>query len=212
VTASATDLPRFIESTLFAPDATRADIEKLCSEARAKSYRAVCVNGSRVELAYAILEETDVQIVALVGFPFGAADADAKRYEAETAIDQGAHEIDFVINLGRLRDGDRKYVLREMRDLVESADERPVKAVLESHLLTSEEKILACELTLDSGVHFVAASTGFLTPGATLEDVKLLRSTLGESFGVKACANAGDQQTALTLLNAGATRLGWISE
>ena len=148
-----------IERALFAPDATRGDIEKLCAEAREHAWFAVCVNGSRVELARTLLEESEVRVVALVGFPTGAGDTDAKRYETEIAADQGAQEIEAVINVGRLKDGDRRFVLREMRDLVEAADEHPVKLVLETHLLAREELLLALELALDSGAQFVATST-----------------------------------------------------
>lgn len=207
-TLSARDIARRIDHTLFAADATRRDIEKLCAEAREHFFFSVCVNGSRVELARAALEESEVRVVALVGFPLGAEDPDVKRYEVETAVDQGAHEIDFVINVGRLKDGDGDFVLRELRDIVEAADERPVKAVLESHLLTREEKILACRLALDSGAQFVCTSTDFHAPDVTVEEVRLLRETVGEEFGVKAAGGIRDARTALALLEAGATRIG----
>ncbi|MDB6068568.1 MAG: deoC [Pedosphaera sp.] len=208
ITLSAKDLARRIDHALFAADATRGDIEKLCADARERSFHSVCVNSSRVELAYATLEDSGVQVVALVGFPLGAGDSDAKRYETEIAVDQGAHEIDFVINIGRLKDGDRGYVLREMRDIAEAAEERPVKAILETHLLTHEEKILACQLAMDSGVQFVCTSTDFHAAEVTLEDVKLLRETAGETFGVKAAGGIRDAATALALIEAGATRIG----
>jgi deoxyribose-phosphate aldolase len=208
ITLSAKDLARCIDHTLFAADATRGDIEKLCAEARERFFYSVCVNGSHVELARATLEESGVQVVALVGFPLGAGDSDAKRYETEVAVDQGAQEIDFVINIGRLKGGDRQYVLREMRDMAEAADERPVKAILETHLLTQEEKVLACQLAVDSGVQFVGTSTDFHAPVVTLEDVKLLRETVGEAFGVKAAGGIRDAQMALALFEAGATRIG----
>ncbi len=206
-TLSAKDLPSRIESALFAPHAKRSDIEALCAEAREKSYRAVCVNGCRVELARTILDDSPIQVVALVGFPLGAGDADTKRYETELAVDHGAHEIDFVLNLGLLRDGDHKTVLREMRDIAEAADERPVKAVFDTHLFNRDEKILVCQLALDSGVQFVCASMDIYSVGATVEDIALLRETLGKDFGIKACANLRTAQPALELLAAGATRL-----
>jgi deoxyribose-phosphate aldolase len=207
-TLSARDMARRIDHTLFAADATRRDIERLCTEAREHGFFSVCVNGSRVELARAALEESEVRVVALVGFPLGAADPDAKRYEAEIAVDHGAHEIDFVINIGRLKDGDGDFVLREMRDIVEAADERPVKAVLESHLLTREEKILACRLALDSGAQFICSSTDFHAPDVAVEEVRLLREMVGEEFGVKAAGGIRDARTALALIEAGATRIG----
>jgi deoxyribose-phosphate aldolase len=211
ITLSAKDLARCIDQVLFAPGATQRDIEQLCAEARQKFFYSVCVNSSRVELAYSLLEESNVQVTALVGFPLGAADMDAKRYEAEIAVDQGAHEIEFVLNLGRLKDGDHRYVLRELRDIAEAADERPVKAILETHLLTREEKILACQLTLDSGAQFVCTSTDFNSPAVSLADVKLLRETVGEKFGVKAAGQIGDSAAALAVVEAGATRIGTSS-
>ena len=149
-----------------------------------------------------------MQVVALIGFPLGAADSDAKRYEIEIAIDHGAHELDFVINIGRLKDGDRAFVLRELRDIVEAADERPVKAVLETYMLTREEKILACELALDSGARFVVTSTDFHAPAVTVEEVSLLREIIGEALGIKATGGIRNAQTALALLEAGAARIG----
>jgi len=210
-TLSARDIARRIDHTLFAADATRGDIEKLCAEAKEHFFFCVCVNGSRVELARAALEESEVQVVALVGFPLGSNDPDAKRYEVEIAVDHGAHEIDFVINIGRLKDGDGDYVLREMRDIVEAADERPAKAVLEGHLLTREEKILACRLALDSGAQFVCTSTNFHAPDVTVEEVRLLRETVGDEFGVKAAGGIRNARTALALIEAGATRIGTMA-
>ncbi len=210
-TLSARDMARRIDHTLFSADATRRDIEKLCAEAREHGFFSVCVNGSRVELARAALDESEVRVVALVGFPLGAGDPDAKRYEVEIAVDHGAHEIDFVINIGRLKDGDGDYVLREMRDIVEAADERPAKAVLEGHLLTREEKILACRLALDSGAQFVCTSTNFHAPDVTVEEVRLLRETVGDEFGVKAAGGIRNARTALALIEAGATRIGTMA-
>ena len=169
-------------------------------------FHSVCVCGSRVELAHSLLEDSEVKVTGLVGFPLGAADADAKRYETEVAIDHGAQEIEAVLNIGRLKDGDDRYVLRELRDLAEAADERPVKIILETGLLTPEEVLRACELAVASGVHCVCTGTG-LRSAATVQDVQSLRAAVGEKFGVKA-AGLSDAQTAQALLEAGATRLG----
>lgn len=200
-----------IECALFDPLARRTDIERLCAEAREKKWHAVAVNSANVELAYTLLEESDVKVVALVGFPFGTSEADVKRYEVETAIDYGAHEIDYVINLGRLKDSDHKFILREMRDIAESADELPVKAILETHLLTIEERILACQLALDGGIQFVSTSTDFNAPSVNAEDVKLLRETVGPEFGIKAAGQIRDVATAQKLIEAGATRIGILA-
>jgi deoxyribose-phosphate aldolase len=204
---SRAELAAFIDHTLLAPTATREQVEKLCDEARQHSFHGVCVYGSRVDLAYTRLEDTGIKITALIGFPFGASDSDAKRYEAEVAVDQGAHEIEFVLNLGRLKDGDHAGVLREMRDIAEAADERPVKVIWEPGILTDDEERAACELALDSGVQFVGMGTG-LGPAITSVEVQRLRATVGKKFGVKAAGKIRDTLTALELIEAGATRLG----
>jgi len=203
-----TDLARYIDHTLLKADATAADIEKLCREAKEHRFFAVCVNGSWVELARHCLEGTDVKVASVVGFPLGTMETDVKRFETEAAADAGAHEIDVVINVGRLREGDDKYVLRELRDVVEAADERPVKVILETCLLTDEQKIRACKLVVEAGAQFVKTSTGFSTGGATLEDVKLLRREVGKDFGVKASGGIRDSVAALAMIEVGATRLG----
>jgi deoxyribose-phosphate aldolase len=207
----AQDVARRIDYTLFAADATRQDVEKLCAEARQHSFYSVCVNSSRVELARALLEESGVQVTALVGFPMGAGDADAKRYETEIATDNGAHEIDFVINHGWLKDGDRNAVLREMRDIVEAADERPVKVILESHLLKPEEKVVACRLAAEAGAQFVVTSTGFHVPDVTVEEVKFLSGTMGEELGIKAVGGIRNREMALRMLESRARRVGALS-
>lgn len=204
-------LARYIEHTLLKPDATRVAIEKLCAEAREHRFHCVCVNGSRVIEAGALLEGSGVKVATVVGFPLGAMDSDAKRYETEAAIDNGAHEIDVVLNLGRLKDGDHAYLLRELRDVAEAADERPVKVILETCYLTQEEKIAACQIVVDSGAQFVKTSTGYGSGNATIADVKLMRQTVGEKFGVKAAGGIRDAQTALAMIEAGANRLGTSS-
>lgn len=208
---TAQDLARYIDHTLLKPDATRGAVEKLCAEAREQRFHCVCVNGSRVLEALAFLEGSDVKVTTVIGFPLGAMDSDAKRYETEVAIDNGAHEIDVVLNIGRLKDGDHAYVLRELRDVVEAADERPVKVILETGYLTTEEKIAACRIVLDGGAQFVKTSTGFGPGHATVEDVKLMRETVGAKFGVKAAGGIRDTQTALAMIEAGANRLGTSS-
>jgi deoxyribose-phosphate aldolase len=197
-----------LEHTLVRPEATRQDLERVCATARARGFHSVCVSGSRVELARTLLEDSAVKVTGLVGFPLGAADADAKRYETEVAIDHGAQEIETVLNIGRLKDGDDRYVLRELRDIAEAADERPVKVILETGLLTPDEVALACQLVLDSGAHCVCTGTGLRT-AATAEDVRTLRAAVGVKFGVKA-AGLNDLQGALALIEAGATRLGTV--
>ena len=207
-TLSPAQLAAYIDHTLLKADATAKDIERLCAEAREHRFYSVCVNGSWVEPARHFLEGADGKVACVVGFPLGAMSGDAKRFETEAAIDDGAQEIDVVLNLGRLKAGDDKYVLRELRNVVEAADERPVKVILETCLLTREEKIRACQLVVESGAQFVKTSTGFSTGGATLDDVKLMRETVGPKFGVKASGGIRDTKTALAMIEAGATRLG----
>ena len=208
---SAHTLARYIDHTLLKADATAKDIEQLCREAMEYHFWSVCVNGSRVAQAYTLVENSGVKVACAVGFPLGAMSADAKRLEVEAAVDDGAQEIDVVLNIGRLKDGDHAYVLRELRDIVEAADERSVKVILETCLLTREEKIQACQLVVESGAHFVKTSTGFSTAGATTHDVQLLRETVGENFGVKASGGIRDLKVALGMIQAGATRLGTSS-
>lgn len=202
------DLARFIEHTLLGAAVTREDVRRICLEAMEHQFHAVCVSGSRVIEACAFLEESDVKVVTVVGFPLGTADSDAKRYETETAVDSGADEIDVVMNVGRLKDGDHAHVLRELRDVVDAADERPVKVILETCLLTRDEKVLACKLVLDSGAQFVKTSTGFGSSNGTIDDVKLLREVIGEKFGIKAAGGIRDAKTAIVMIEAGANRLG----
>lgn len=200
-----------IEHTLLRAEATARDIERLCAEAREQGFHAVCVNGCRVELARQCLEDSSVKVVTIVGFPLGAVSPDVKRFETEAAVDEGAHEIDVVLNVGRFKEGDDKFVLRELRDVVEAADERPVKVILETGLLAREEIIRACGLVLDSGAVFVKTSTGSGPGGATVDDVRLLRETVGPKFGVKASGGIRAAAAALALIRAGATRLGTSS-
>ncbi len=205
---TAAELARYIDHTVLKPEVTAADIARLCAEAREHSFASVCVNGSRVMQAAHLLEGTEVKVAAVVGFPLGAMDADAKRYETENVIDLGAQEIDLVLNIGRLKDGDDKYVFRELRDVVEAAQGAPVKVILECCLLTEDEKRRAIALTVEAEAKFVKTSTGFSSGGATVADVKLMRELVGPKFGVKAAGGIRDTATALAMIAAGANRLG----
>ena len=201
---SPSELPRLIELPLTRADATARDVEDICRKAREQKLYGVCVTSSRIELAASLLEDSEIKITALVGL-LGSEDLDVKRYETEIAIDYGAQEIEVCLNVGRLKDGDRKYVLRELRDVAEAADERIVKVEIRPRLLTREEIQLACELILDSGAHFVCAR---YISAPNLEDIKLCREAVGPKFGVKAGEEVLDTPTALALLAVGATRLG----
>lgn len=202
------DLASIIESQLLQADASRRDVERVCAEARQFGFHSVCVNGSRILPAAALLEESEVKIAAVVGYPLGASDADAKRYETEAAVDNGAQEINTVLNIGWLKDGDDAAILRELRDIIEAADERPVGVILETTLLNLDEKVRACQLVVESGAKSVITSARFREGRATLEDVKLLRESVGARFGVTASGGVADTEAALALIEGGATRLG----
>lgn len=202
------ELASYIDHTLLKPDATRAQLEQLCAEAAEHQFSTVCVNGSRVELAYSLLEDSDVQVCTVVGFPLGAMDADAKRYETEVAVDLGASEIDMVMNVGRFKDGEHDYIVREIRDVVEAADDRVVKVILETCLLTNDEIAQACKLVTQAQAHFVKTSTGFGKAGATLEHVRLMRETVGQFAGVKAAGGVRNADDVRAMIEAGATRIG----
>lgn len=201
-------LAAYIDHTLLKADATSEEIELLCAEARENSFFSVCVNGSWVRHARRLLAGAEVKVVSVAGFPLGAMSSAAKCFEAEAAIKSGAQEIDLVLNIGRLKQGDNRYVLRELRDVVKAADGRPVKVILETCLLSREQKIRACRLAVESGARFVKTSTGFGVSGATVADVKLMRESVGPSFGVKASGGIRDAQAALAMIDAGANRLG----
>ena len=202
------ELASYIDHTLLKPEATRTQIEQLCSEATEHKFASVCVNGSRVELAYSLLEESNVQVCTVVGFPLGAMDADAKRYETEAAVDAGAHEIDMVMNIGRFKDGEHDYIVREIRDVIEAGDDRLVKVILETCLLTNEEIEQACKLAVQAQAHFVKTSTGCGSAGATLEHVRLMRESVGQFAGVKAAGGVRNAEDARAMIQAGATRIG----
>jgi deoxyribose-phosphate aldolase len=201
-------LASYIEHTLLRADADRQSILQLCAEAREHEFHAVCVQCSWVAEARHALEGSAILVVTVAGFPLGGSANDAKRFETEVAVDEGAHEIDVMMNVGRLKSGDDRYVLRELRDVVEAADERPVKVILETCLLTREEKIRACRLAVEAGAAFVKTSTGFSTGGATVDDVRLLVEAVNGECEVKAAGGVRDAQFALALIDAGATRLG----
>ena len=203
---SPSELPKLIEIPLIRIDATAKEVEEICRKAREQKLYGVCVPSSCVELASSLLEDTEIKTTALVGL-IGSEDSDVKRYETEVVIDFGAQEIEVCLNGGRLKDGDRKYVLRELRDIAEAADERIVKVEIRPRLLTREEILLACELILDSGCHFVClnyVTAPKLAP--KLEDIKLSREAVGPQFGIKAGEGILNTETALAMIEAGASR------
>ncbi len=207
----AADLARFIDHTLLKPDAKRADIERLCAEAREHGFAGACVNTTRIELTASLLKGSQTLPVAVVGFPLGACTTSAKAFETKDAVRLGAREIDMVINVGALKSGNAAFVEDDISAVVQAAGTTPVKVIIETALLSREEKILACELSKKAGAAFVKTSTGFSGGGATVEDVKLMRQTVGPTMGVKASGGIKSATDAQAMIAAGATRLGTSS-
>ncbi|MBN2537761.1 deoxyribose-phosphate aldolase [candidate division WOR-3 bacterium] len=202
---------RFIDHTLLKPDATAEQVRRLCAEAREHRFCAVCVNPCRVKLAAAELEGAGVLVATVIGFPLGASLSRAKAAEAAAAVELGAGELDMVMNIGALRDGRDDLVRDDVAAVVEAAQGRPVKVIIETCLLTDKEKERATGLVIDAGARFVKTSTGFSTGGATEADVRLLVDTARGRVGVKASGGIRDLATARLMLAAGATRLGTSS-
>lgn len=201
------ELARLIELTLRSTALTSTDLEQACAEARACGFASVCVTGSRVVQAVHWLEDSEAKVTCAVDFPLGASDPDVKRYAAEVAIDCDAHFIEVAINIGRLKDGDDAAVLRELRDVVEAADERPVSVYLNIDLLTADEIHRATKLAVDAATKGIAI-TGGLNPGSTLEALRLVREVSPEDFGIKVDLDRSTLEEVVSLLNAGATRFG----
>ncbi len=205
---SAGEVGQYIDHTLLKPDATRADILRVTSEARRYTFASVCVNTTWIGLVAQELAGTRVRPICVVGFPLGAMVTSAKAMETREAIRLGAVEIDMVINLGALKSADYDTVLQDIRAVVDAAQGRPVKVILETSMLDREQKIAGCALAKSAGAHFVKTSTGFGGGGATVEDVQLMRAVVGPDLGVKASGGVRSLADAQALLAAGANRLG----
>lgn len=206
------NIEKTIDHTILKPDATKDLIENLCKEAMEYNFMAVCVNPYYVSLCKEILKESDVKVATVIGFPLGANTKEIKAFETTNAIDDGADEIDMVINIGALKDQDYMIVKEDILSVVEVAKGKAiVKVIIETSLLTNEEKTKACELALEAGANFVKTSTGFSSGGATIEDVKLMKSIVGEKLQVKASGGIRDLETARKMIEAGASRLGTSS-
>ena len=204
-------LNKYIDHTLLKQNATVEQIDRLLSEAKDYDFASVCVNPCWVAHAKAGLENTDVKVCTVVGFPLGATTSAVKAYETKEAIQNGAAEIDMVINVGALKSGNADLVESDIRAVVEASGDKLVKVIIEACLLTDEEKVLACQLAQKAGADFVKTSTGFSTGGATLPDVKLMRQTVGPKMGVKAAGGARSYADAVAFVEAGATRIGTSS-
>jgi deoxyribose-phosphate aldolase len=201
---------RLIDHTLLKPDATADQIAQLCFEARKYEFASVCINPSNVKLCADLLKGTDVKVCTVIGFPLGASAPDVKAFEAQTALNDGATEIDMVINIGALKAKDLELVLKDIQGVVAvtHAAGALVKVIIETSLLTDEEKVTACLLSKEAGADFVKTSTGFAGGGATVEDVALMRRVVGKEMGVKASGGVHDFAEAKSMVEAGATRIG----
>ncbi|MFS4458874.1 deoxyribose-phosphate aldolase [Bdellovibrio sp. HCB2-146] len=204
-------LSHYIDHTLLKPDAQLSHIEKLCNEAKEHSFASVCVNTSYVKTCADLLRDSSVKVCCVVGFPLGAMDTNSKAFETQTAILNGANEVDMVVNIGALKDRRLDVVFTDIRAVVEAAQGNTVKVIIETALLSQDEKVLACQASLNAGAHFVKTCTGFNGGGATVEDVQLMKSVVGDKLEVKASGGIKTKEQAIALIQAGATRLGTSS-
>ena len=199
---------KLFDHTILKADATRKDVKRVCDEAMAYSFCSVCVNSYYVPYVANLLHGSDVKICSVLGFPLGAMFTRAKALEAKIAVMDGADEIDMVINVGALKDRDYSVVLEDIKAVKEACGEHILKVIIETCLLTDDEKVKACELAKEAGADFVKTSTGFGSAGAKVEDVRLMRETVGPDIGVKASGGIHDKEFAKELVDAGANRLG----
>lgn len=203
------DLAGVIDHTLLKPQATDDDVARICDEALRHRFASVCVNPVHVHFCAHQLAETEIPVASVIGFPLGATTTKAKTAETRDALTNGAEEFDMVLNVGRLKSGEYAFIQDDIAAVVSAAGkEGLVKVILETCLLAPSEIVLASLLTMEAGAHYVKTSTGFSSGGATLEDVGLMRYTVGDALGVKASGGIGDRDTALAMCKAGATRLG----
>lgn len=203
------NINKLIDHTALKPNTNKESILKLIAEAKTYDFASVCVNPCWVALAHQELKNTDVKVCTVIGFPLGANTTEVKVFETKDAIEKGAQEIDMVINIAMLKDKEYDYVENEIHQIVEAAkDKAIVKVIIETCLLTDEEKIKACELSQKAGADFAKTSTGFSTGGATVHDIALMRKTVGAEMGVKASGGVHTHEEALAMVEAGATRIG----
>ena len=199
---------KFIDHTVLSQDADEKKIDKLIAEAKEHDFASVCVNSCWTKKCAEALKYSDVNVCVVVGFPLGAMDTKSKAFETKTAIENGADEIDMVINVGWLKSGRYSDVEDDIREVKKACGDKHLKVIIECCLLTDEEKVMACKLSEKAGADFVKTSTGFSKSGATVEDVALMRKTVGDRRGVKAAGGIRDGKTAVAMIKAGASRLG----
>ena len=204
----ASELAKYIDHTLLKPEASAEQIKKICAEAREYHFASVCVNPSRIALVAEELKGTDVTPCCVVGFPLGAIPSESKAAETAVCVKNGAGEIDMVINIGAAKDGDWAYVESDIAAVKAACGPAKLKVIIETCLLTDEEKVKACQAAMRANADFVKTSTGFSKAGATVEDVKLMRETVGPNMGVKAAGGVHNRAEAEAMIAAGATRIG----
>lgn len=203
------ELNRMIDHTILKPEATEAAVQKIIDEAKEYNFFSVCINPCWVAFASEQLADTDVAVCTVIGFPLGANTPEVKAYEAADAIKNGANEVDMVINIGALKSQQYDHVRQDIQGIVDAAKGKAlVKVIIETALLTDEEKVKACELAKEAGADFVKTSTGFSTGGAKVADIRLMRETVGPDMGVKASGGVHNAEEALAMIEAGATRIG----
>jgi deoxyribose-phosphate aldolase len=203
------EVARYIDHTLLKPEATREQVDKLCEEAVEYGFYSVCVNTTWTAHCARKLRGKGVKVCTVVGFPLGAMDSRAKSFETRNALENGADEIDMVMNVGALKSGDLRTVEEDIRWVRRACRQNTIlKVIIENALLTDEEKVLACQIAKRAGAHFVKTSTGFASSGATVEDIALMRRTVGIEMGVKAAGGVRSYQDALAMIQAGASRIG----
>ena len=204
-------IAQYIDHTILKPDATLAQVDILCEEAAAHGFASVCVNSTWTAHCARKLADSPVKVCTVVGFPLGAMSSEAKAAETAVAVEAGAQEIDMVIQVGRLKAGEHDEVERDIRLVREACPHAVLKVIIETCLLTDEEKVIACVLARKAKADFVKTSTGFSTGGATIEDIRLMRMTVGPDMGVKASGGIRSAEDAAAMIDAGATRLGTSS-
>ncbi len=204
-------IAEIIDHTNLKAETRVEDVKKLCDEAKSYGFASVCVNPANVELCADLLKNSDVNICTVIGFPLGANTSKIKFFETKDAVQHGADEIDMVMNIGALKSGFNDAVKTDIEGVITSAEANTIKVIIETALLTEEEKITACEIVKDAGADFIKTSTGFGHPGATVEDIVLIRKTVGPQMGIKASGGIRNIKTVFDMVKAGATRIGTSS-
>lgn len=205
------DYSKYIDHTFLKAEATKFDIDKIISEAKQYGFKTICVNSSWVSYAKKELAGTAVGITSVIGFPLGAMSTKAKAFEAKNAIKDGADEIDMVINVGKLKDNDKNYVLDDIKAVKKAIKKKTLKVIVETALLTEEELIRVCQIVLESGAEFIKTSTGFSTRGATFQDVKIMKEMVGDKIQIKAAGGVKTFDDMQKMIEYGATRIGTSS-